>query len=106
MVTVVPGSQTDFGFELAHDGWAQKLGKEFALKLLPYLDKSFSQSKCRDIADALALLAARRAREATALRDDLETVVCRGCDASVFLQATSHLCQACGQAFRSAGSDG
>ena len=56
----MPGAQTDFGFELAHDGWAQKLGKELAIMLLPYLDKSFSQSKCRDIADALALLAARR----------------------------------------------
>jgi hypothetical protein len=102
----VPSSQTEFGFDLTHDGWAEKLGKEFALKLLPHLDKSYPQSKCCDIADALALLAARRAREATALRDDCEAVTCRGCDASVFLLGTAHLCPKCAQAFRSPGADG
>ena len=102
----MPGVQTGFAFELSHDGWAARLAQEFALKLLPHLDKSYSQSQCRDIADALALLAARRAREATALRDDQEVVMCRGCDSKVFSQATAHLCEKCASAFRSAGSDG
>jgi hypothetical protein len=102
----MPGHQIDFAFELSHDGWSEKLAKEFALKLLPHLDKSYSQGKCRDIADALALLAAKRARAATALRDDQEAVLCQSCDAKVFLQATAHLCSKCATAFRSAGSDG
>jgi len=102
----VPGPQTGFAFELSHDGWSEKLAKEFALKLLPHLDRSYSQGKCRDIADGLALLAGKRAREATALRDDQETVLCQGCDASVFLQATAHLCPSCASKHRSAGSDG
>ena len=102
----MPGAQTGFAFELSHDGWAEKLGKEFALKLLPHLDKSYSQSRCRDIADDLALLAAKRARESTALRDDQEVVVCRGCDAKVFLLATAHLCERCATEHKSAGSDG
>jgi predicted nucleic acid-binding protein len=99
-------TQTDFAFELVHDGWSEKLAREFALKLLPHLDKSYSQGKCRDIADALALLAAKRARAATALRDDHEVVLCRSCDTSVFILATAHLCSTCAAAFRSAGSDG
>jgi len=102
----VAGQQTGFGFELVHDGFAEKLGKEIAIKLLPHLDRSYSQSKCRDIADSLALLAAKRAREATLLRDDCEKVTCRGCDAEVFLQATAHLCERCAAGFRSAGADG
>jgi len=102
----VNGPQTDFGFELAHDGWASKLAKEFALKLLPHLRPEYSQSKCRDVADALALLAGRRAREATALRDDLETVKCRGCDASLFLLSGAHFCERCAGEIRSVGSDG
>jgi hypothetical protein len=100
------GHQTDFGFEIVHDGFAEKLAKEFAIKLLPHLDKSLSQSKCRDIADALAVLAARRARAATLLRDDSEVVVCRGCDASVFLRAAAYLCEKCGKEIKSAGADG
>ena len=102
----MPGPQTDFAFELFHDGWSEKLAREFALLLLPHIDKSYSQGKCRDIADRLALLAGKRAREATALRDDKEVVLCRSCDARVFLLATAHLCSTCAAVFRSAGSDG
>jgi len=98
--------QTDFGFEIVHDGFAEKLAMEFAIKLLPHLDKSLSQSKCRDIADALALLAARRARAATLLRDDTEVVICRSCDTTIFLRAAAYLCENCGKEIKSAGVDG
>jgi hypothetical protein len=33
----MPGRQIDFAFELSHDGWSEKLAKEFALKLLAFV---------------------------------------------------------------------
>ena len=98
--------QTQFGFELRYDGWAEKLEREFAIVLTPYLDKSFAQSKCREISARLAMLAAKRAREASALLDETPMVKCRGCNASIVAQDSVCLCESCGKTFRTSGSDG
>lgn len=57
--------QLDLGF--GNDDWARRLEREFALIIMPVLDRNFSPDKCREVSANLAKLAARRARDAGAL---------------------------------------
>ena len=91
---------------LRYDGWAEKLEKEIALILLPKLDSKFPQDECRRLAARLAMLAARRARDARALVDETALVKCRGCDAQIVAQTAACLCESCGKNVRSVGFDG
>ena len=91
----------DFRFE----DWAEKLEREFAIKLLPYLDKRYEVEACRKISASMAMLAARRAREASALNDELAPVMCVGCDHTIPSITALHLCATCGKAWRTPGSD-
>lgn len=115
MVSKIPnassagGKQLGFAVEdgvLRYDGWAEKLEKELSIILLPKLDPRFSQDECREIAARLAMLAARRARDARVLVDETTLVKCRGCDAQIVAQTAVCLCESCGKNVRSAGSDG
>ena len=106
-----PASDKQLGFAveggmLRYDGWAEKLEKELSIILLPKLDPRFSQDECRQIAARLAMLAARRARDAKVLVDETTLVKCRGCDAQIVAQTAVCLCETCGKNVRSAGSDG
>ena len=108
-----PSSPTDkqlgFAIEegmLRYDGWAEKLEKEIALILMPKLDSKFPQDECRLLAARLAMLAAKRARDAKVLVDEATLVRCRGCSAQIVAQTAICLCESCGKDVRSAGSDG
>jgi rubrerythrin len=97
------------GLVLVHDHFAEKLGSEFAIMLLPVLDKSMPLERCREVADRLALLASKRARdrdESLRLVDALKTVTCRGCDATVEHGLAVPLCPACGAKCRTPGAEG
>jgi hypothetical protein len=91
---------------LRYDGWAEKLEKEIAIILMPKLDSKFSPDEHRLLAARLAMLAARRARDAKVLVDEAALVKCRGCDAQIVAQTAVCLCESCGKNVRSAGSDG
>jgi len=55
-----------------------KLGLELAIMLTPHVNDGLSQEECRALAARFAELAARRAREAGALKP-LRVGRCRGC---------------------------
>lgn len=97
------GEQLELG---ARDVWVDRLEKEFSIKLLPLLDKSFPVDKCREVAKSLAELAARRAREAKVLPSLTMSARCVGCDAEVDVKDAAFLCAGCVVGIRSAGSDG
>jgi len=86
------------------DAWVDMIEKEFGLILMPLIDKSYSVTMCREVATRLAVLAAKRARAASALSEMV--VRCAGCDTEVDVKSGISLCGRCGEGFRSAGSDG
>ena len=83
------------GFELRYEGWAEKLEREFSIMLLPVLREGISTEECRILAARLAMLAAKRARDASALADDLPVVKCRKCEAILVYQTAFCLCGSC-----------
>lgn len=93
---------------LEHDAFAERLGREFALILLPVLDKSMPQDRCREVADRLALLASRRAKDEGRMTkaSALVPTPCAMCDAPVTLEDAKLLCARCSASVRSAGSEG
>ena len=113
----MPPKRTEAGEQLElgaarRDAWADKLGLELAIMLTPHVNDSLSQEECRALAVRFAELAARRAREAGALKP-LRVWRCRGCDAEVEVESKTLdvdrpavLCATCAGSVRSAGSDG
>lgn len=83
------------GFELRYEGWAEKLEREFSIMLLPVLREGISTEECRILASRLAMLAAKRARDASALADDFPVVKCRKCEAILVYQTAFCLCVSC-----------
>lgn len=93
---------------LEHDGFAEKLGLEFSIILLPLLDRTMPGSRCREVADRLALLASKRAKEEGRRTKAvaLVPVPCAGCDDPVTPADAALLCARCATSVRSAGSEG
>ena len=83
------------GFELRYEGWAEKLEREFSIMLLPVLREGIPTEECRRLAARLVMLAAKRAREASALIDDLPVVKCLKCEAILFHQTAFCFCGPC-----------
>ena len=106
----MPPKRTEVGEQLelgapGRDAWVVKLGLELAIMLTPHVNDGLSQEECRALAARFAELAARRAREAGALKP-LRVWRCRGCDAEVDVDRAAVLCATCAGSVRSAGSDG
>lgn len=85
--------QLDLGF--GGDDWARRLERELALKLMPLLDRSFSQERCREVSADLAKLAARRARDAGVLSEVVGEAKCVGCGAVAGAEEKARLCRRC-----------
>ena len=108
----MPPKRTEVGEQLElgaakRDAWVVKLGLELAIMLTPHVNDGLSQEECRAFAARFAELAARRARDAGALKP-LRVGRCRGCDAEVDVDVdrAAVLCATCAGSVRSAGSDG
>jgi len=81
--------------ELRYEVWAEKLEREFSIMLLPVLRENISTDDCRILAARLAMLAAKRARSASALVDDCPVVKCRKCEAILVYHTAFCLCVSC-----------
>ena len=82
-------------FDLRYEAWAERLEREFAIMLLPVLRETLSTDECRILAARLAMLAAKRARVASALADDLPVVKCLKCQVILVYQTAFCLCGSC-----------
>lgn len=77
------------------DDWAERLSKEFAVVLFPYLKEPMTLDDCRALGGRLATLAGKRAREAGALGDAASIVECCVCRQQVDVKSTSVICPTC-----------
>jgi hypothetical protein len=82
--------------EMRYEVWAERLEREFSLLLIPYMDPKLDVDRIRIISARMAMLAAKRAREASALDDDDDNLVkCSGCRVPVVKATASSLCFEC-----------
>jgi hypothetical protein len=82
--------------EIRYEVWAERLEREFSLLLIPFMDPKLSTEKIRVVSARMAMLAAKRAREASALDDDDADVVgCVGCKAELVRTVSEVLCLSC-----------
>ena len=91
---------------LEHDDFAERLEREFAIILLPVVDRAMPQDRCREVAGRLALHASRRARDAGRLAALPKPSPCAGCDAPVEQGEGVVLCARCAGDIKSPGSEG
>jgi len=87
--------------EMRYEVWAERLEREFSLFLIPFMDPKLSTEKIRIVSARMAMLAAKRAREASALDDDDDDVVgCVGCKTELVRTVSEVLCLGCLRKYR------
>lgn len=92
--------------ELRYEVWAERLEREFSLLLIPYMDPKITTEKIRIIAARMAMVAAKRAREASALDDDDDCIVkCASCQTKVVQKVSASLCVDCLRRFKLISDD-
>ena len=92
--------------ELRYEIWAERLEREFSLLLIPFMDPKLTTEKIRVISARMAMLAAKRAREASALDDDDERVVrCASCQINLIQTVSASLCCGCMRRFKLVSDD-
>ncbi len=91
---------------LRYEIWAERLEREFSLLLMPYVDPKLATEKVRIISARMAMLAAKRAREASALDDDDKHVVkCSGCRMELIRTTSASICCGCLRRFKLISDD-
>jgi|WetSurSiteA1Bulk_404760.scaffolds.fasta_scaffold71843_2 hypothetical protein len=92
--------------ELRYEVWAERLEREFSLLLIPFMDPKLTTEKIRIISARMAMLAAKRARQASALDDDDERVVkCASCQTKLIQTVSASLCCGCLRRFKLISDD-
>lgn len=81
--------------DLRYEDWAARLSLEIALILTPAVGPHYDATRTRELGGRIAMLAAKRAREASALKDDVAVVPCRSCGTEVPAGMAAHYCFTC-----------
>lgn len=93
--------------ELRYELWAERLEREFSFMLIPFMEPKLSTEKIRQVSARMAMLAAKRAREASALDDDdKRTAKCSGCQTLLVKAASASLCVGCLRRFKLVQDEG
>lgn len=98
--------EDQLGFELVVDDWAERLSREFAVVLFPYLKEPMTLDDCRALGGRLATLAGKRACEAGKLGEAVEIVSCCSCKQRVDAGSTASICPTCSARLGSGGDVG